>query len=33
MVDTFVDIPKILHGHYQALGGWSFAFYDYYKEG
>ena len=33
MVETFVDMHSILHGHFQALGGWSFAFDDYYREG
>ena len=33
MVETFVDLPEVLHGHYRALGGWSFAFEDYYREG
>jgi len=32
MVETMVGLPDILHGHYQALGGWSFAFEDYYRE-
>lgn len=32
MVETFVGLNDILHGHFQALGGWSFAFDDYYKE-
>ena len=33
MVETFVGMHDILHGHFQALGGWSFAFDDYYREG
>ena len=32
MVETFVGMEEILHGHFQALGGWSFAFNDYYRE-
>ena len=32
MVETFVGMEEILHGHFQALGGWSFAFDDYYRE-
>lgn len=33
MMETFVGMADTLHGHYQALGGWSFAFEDYYREG
>jgi len=28
----FVGMSEVLHGHFQALGGWSFAFADYMRE-
>ena len=31
-VETFVGMSEVLHGHFQALGGWSFAFADYMRE-